>query len=104
MVYRNSVLSLHEIIPFPHLTETMKLWKSAMEKHYMRANHVFSLLAGFKQDDYSSVYGRFTPDLIISEGYLNEYVEALVDLSIDEELVAFCAHSKINFGELYQGF
>lgn len=104
MVYRNSVLALHEITPFPHLAKTMKLWESAMKKHYTRANNTFAEISGFKKNANSSFYGRFTPDLLIEEGYLNEYVEALVDLSIDENSVAFCAHSKQNFKELYQSF
>jgi hypothetical protein len=74
-----------------------------MANHYHKANNTFAEMAGFKFNP-NSVYGRFTPDLLIEEGYMNEYVEALVDLSIDEKLVAFCAHSKQNFGELYQCF
>jgi hypothetical protein len=42
--------------------------------------------------------------LLIDQGYLNEYIEALVDLSIDEDLVAFCGHSKQKFGEFYTHF
>lgn len=104
MVYRNSVLSMHEISPFPCLSETMKQWKNMMSKHYIKANHTFAEVAGFKVNDVTSVFGIFTPELLINEGYLNEYVESLVDLSIDENLVAFCGHSKQNLGELYQSF
>jgi hypothetical protein len=73
MVYRNSVLALHDIVPFPSLPQTMKHWSNAMGGHYLKANHTFAEIAGFKTDA-SSAYGHFTPDLLIEEGYLNEYV------------------------------
>lgn len=38
--------------------------------------------------------GNFTPAILREEGYLNEYVEALVDLSVDQQIVAFCGHSR----------
>lgn len=80
MVYRNTVLALHQIMPFPHLSETMKHWKTSLGRHYAQANRTFVEVAGFKMNDVTSIFGRFTPELLINEGYLNEYVETLVDL------------------------
>lgn len=39
--------------------------------------------------------------MLKEEGYLNDYVEGLIDLSVDENNVAFCGHSKQNFGPVY---
>lgn len=41
MVYRNTVLSLHHLCPFPVLSQTMALWASKMHHHYIRANKIF---------------------------------------------------------------
>lgn len=48
MVYRNSVLAMHEVVPFPCLSQTMKLWANKMEGHYQKANSIFAEMAGFK--------------------------------------------------------
>jgi hypothetical protein len=45
--------------------------------------------------------GLFTKELLLEEGYLNDYAEGLIDLSIDEDTVAYCGHSKQTFGQLY---
>lgn len=82
MVYRNAVLALHEILPFPSLPLTMKHWSTKMQGHYVRANQTFAKMGGLGREG-ELMFGNFTPELLIAEGYMNEYVEALVDLSID---------------------
>ena len=46
MVYRNVVLSLHELCAFPELSEAMQLWNQLMGHHYKRSNGVFAKLLG----------------------------------------------------------
>jgi hypothetical protein len=78
----------------------MQLWKNALISHYQRANQVFLSIAGFQVAD-EEEYGRFTKDMLREEGYLNDYAEGVIDLSVDEDIVAFCGHSKTTFGPLY---
>ena len=41
MVYRNAVMSLHQLCPFPVLAETMKMWNEGLCHHYERSHKVF---------------------------------------------------------------
>lgn len=47
MVYRNTVLALHNISPFPQLDVPMRIWNNSMRKHYEQAHQVYAQLAGF---------------------------------------------------------
>jgi hypothetical protein len=72
-----------------------------MLSHYCRSNQVFLQIAGFQSQSYPQEYGRFTAEMLRAEGYLNDYAEGIIDLSVDEDTVAFCGHSKAIFGPVY---
>lgn len=70
-----------------------------MLAHYQQSNKVFLQIAGFQQP--TEEYGRFTAEFLREEGYLSDYAEGLIDLSINEDIVMFCGHSKQCFGPIY---
>jgi hypothetical protein len=39
--------------------------------------------------------------MLRDEGYLNDYADGLIDLSINEDIAVFCGHSRQNFGQIY---
>jgi len=47
MVYRNSVLALHQLCPFPSLSQPMQMWNQLMNHHYVRAHKIFVKLLDF---------------------------------------------------------
>lgn len=52
-----------------------------------------ALLVGSEDREVCEI-GWATKEIIIDEGYVRDYAESLIDLSITEENAAFCGHSK----------
>lgn len=101
MVFRNTVLSLHSLCPFPILSETMALWNCLMRPHYQRSHKVFVSLLELVAYEEPQEHGLLSGDELREEGYMIDYVEGLVDQSISEGTVAFCGHSKQLYGASY---
>ena len=94
MVYRNAVMSLHQLCPFPVLAETMRMWNEGLCHHYERSHKVFVQLLGLGAQRESMGFGLLSGEELKEQGYMVDYVQGLVDQSIEEETVAFCGHSK----------
>ncbi len=75
-----------------------------MQKHYKRANKVFVKMMGLGGYEQFIEHGLLSGDELKQEGYMIDYIEGLVDLSIDENSVGFCGHSRQIFGAQYQIF
>lgn len=54
MIYRNTVLALHSLSPFPALSQTMALWSLSMHTHYLKSHKLFATILGLSgQEDFN---------------------------------------------------